>query len=192
MTMDRVLRTATVLAGATALATWFGVRPLHLRAADLERDVDALHERIAVSSVPEARLDAARRERDRRRDMLRQEGFERMPDGSPDLAGVIRRLSLPIDRVRVLDQTFTAGRSALAASGAPDGWSATPIRVELVGDWSAVRELLQVVDGLDVPVRTTAIRLERSQVDGGVAARLELDLDVLHRSEGVGTGGTTP
>ena len=115
-----------------------------------------------------------------------------MPDGSPDLAGVIRRLSLPIDRVRVLDQTFTAGRSALAASGAPDGWSATPIRVELVGDWSAVRELLQVVDGLDVPVRTTAIRLERSQVDGGVAARLELDLDVLHRSEGVGTGGTTP
>jgi len=191
MTMDRVLKTAMVVAGATALATWFGVRPLHLRAADLEQDVASLHERIAISSVPEARLEAARAERDRRREMLRREGFDRMPDGSPDLAGVIRRLSLPIDGVRVLDQTFTAGRSGTAASGAPDGWFATPIRVELVGDWSAVRDLLEVVDGLDVPVRTTSVRLERTDVEGGGAARLELDLDVLHRSVGTGEGGTT-
>jgi hypothetical protein len=192
MTIDRVFKTALVVAGATALATWFGVRPLHLRAADLEQDVESLHERIAVSSVPEARLAAAQRERDHRRELLRREGFDRMPDGSPDLAGVIRRLSLPIDHVRVLDQTFTAGRSGTAGNGAPDGWFATPIRVELDGDWSAVRELLDVVDGLDVPVRTTRLQLKRSEVDGGVAARLELDLDVLHRSAVIAEEGRTP
>jgi hypothetical protein len=192
MTIDRVFKSALMVTAATALATWFGVRPLHVRAADLERDVESLHERIAVSSVPEARLAAAQRERDRRRDMLRREGFDRMPDGAPDLAGVIRRLSLPIDHVRVLDQTFTAGRPGTAASGAPEGWFATPIRVELDGDWSAVRELLDVVDGLEVPVRTTKLRLERTEVDGGVAARLELDLDVLHRITEVVEGGRTP
>lgn len=188
MKTDRVIRTAMIVAAATALATWFGVRPLHLRAAVLEQDVASLRERIAISSVPEAQLEAAGRERDRRRDMLVREGFHRMPEGSPDLAEVIRRLSLPIDRVRVLDQTFTAGRSGSAASGAPDGWMATPIRVELLGDWSAIRELLEVVDGLEVPVRTTALRVERSEVDGGAAARLEIELDVLNRSTDTGEG----
>ena len=119
MTVDRVFRTALILAAAAAFAVWFGVRPLHTRAGLLEADVDDLRERIAESSVPEARLDAARTERDRRRSMLAIEGFDRMPAGIPDVAGVIRRLSLPIDGLRVLDQTFTAGRAGAAASGAP-------------------------------------------------------------------------
>jgi hypothetical protein len=192
MSLDRVLKTAMGLAAATALATWFGVRPLHLRASELERDVVSLQDRIAVAAVPEARLESVRQERDRRRGMLRHEGFDRMPEGNPDLAGVIRRLSLPIDRIRVLDQTFTAGRSGSAANAAPSGWSATPIRVELVGDWSAVRELLAVVDGLEVPVRTTTIRLERTEIDGGPAARLELELDVLHRRDESGEEAARP
>jgi hypothetical protein len=186
MTVDRVLKTALIVTAATALATWFGVRPLHLRAADLEDDVVSLHGRIADAAVPEARLDAAKVERDRRRSMLRTEGFDRVPLGSPDLAGVIRRLSLPIDGVRVLDQTFTAGRPGPAASDAPEDWRATPIRVELSGDWTAIRELLALVDDLPAPVRTTKVVLRRVEIDGGVAARIELELDVLHRDETTG------
>jgi hypothetical protein len=140
-----------------------------------------LQHRIAESAVPEARLDGVRHERDRRREMLRREGFDRLPDGAPDLAGVIRRLSLPIDGVRVLDQNFTAGRSGPAANGAPEGWMATPVQLELSGDWSAIRELLSLVDGLPVPVRTTKLVLSRVEERGGVAARIELELDVLHR-----------
>lgn len=181
MTIDRTTRMALVVTAATVMAVWFGVRPLHVRAASLETDVDDLRERIAESSVPEAQLDATRVERDRRRSMLAAEGFESLPDGTPDVAGVIRRLSLPIDGHRVLDQTFTAGRAGAAANGAPDGWRATPVRVEVVGDWSAIRDLLDLVDDLPGPVRTTALRLNRTEVEGLPAARLELELDVLHR-----------
>lgn len=183
MTIDRTTRMALVVTAATVMAVWFGVRPLHVRAASLENDVDDLRERIAESSVPEAQLDATRVERDRRRSMLAAEGFESLPDGTPDVAGVIRRLSLPIDGDRVLDQTFTAGRAGAAANGAPDGWRATPVRVEVVGDWSAIRDLLDLVDDLPGPVRTTALRLNRTEVEGLPAARLELELDVLHRDE---------
>jgi hypothetical protein len=186
MTVDRVFKMALIVTSATALATWFGVRPLHVRAADLEQDVLSLHERIADAAVPEARLDAARVERDRRRNMLRTEGFDRVPKGTPDLAGVIRRLSLPIDGLRVRDQTFTAGRPGPAANLVSEDWRATPVRVELSGDWTAIRELLALVDALPVPVRTTKVVLRRVELDGGVAARIELELDVLHRDETTG------
>lgn len=182
MTIDRTTRMALAVTGATALAVWFGVRPLHLRAATLEGDVTDLQERIAEASVPEAQLDATRLERERRREMLASEGFDALPDGAPDVAGVIRRLSLPIDGHRIFDQTFTAGRPGAAANGAPEGWRATPVRVEVEGDWSAIRELLDLVDDLPGPVRTTALRLNRTEVDGLSAARLELELDVLHRT----------
>jgi len=181
VTIDRVLRTTLILTAAALFAVWFGIRPLHSRAGVLEADVDDLRDRIAESSVPEARLDAARTERDRRRSMLEREGFDRMHAGTPDVAGVIRTLSLPIDGLRVLDQTFTAGRAGAAANGGPEGWQATPVRVELVGDWNAIRHLLDLVDGLPGPVRTTTLRLERTEFDGASAARLELELDVLHR-----------
>lgn len=181
MTLDRVFRMAFILAAAAAFAVWFGVRPLHSRAGLLEADVDDLRERIAESSVPEARLDAARAERDRRRSMLVTEGFDRMSVGVPDVAGVIRRLSLPIDGLRVLDQTFTAGRAGAAANDAPGTWEATPVQVELVGDWTAIHRLLELVDDLPGPVRTTALRMQRTEFDGSSAARLELELDVLHR-----------
>lgn len=181
MTLDRTTRLALAVTGATVLAVWFGVRPLHVRASTLEGDVADLQVRIAESSVPEARLDAARLERDRRRSMLVGEGFDRLPGGTPDVAGVIRRLSLPIDGLRVFDQTFTAGRAGAAASGGPEGWRATPVRLEVVGDWAAIRELLGLVDDLPGPVRTTALRLQRTEVDHAPAVRLELELDVLHR-----------
>lgn len=181
MNLDRVTWTALVIAATLAIATWFGIRRLHAEASSLEHEVVVLTDRIAASSVPEARLESVRGEQSRRRAMLLAEDFDRLPVGAPDLAEVIRRLSLPIDGERVLDQTFTAGRPGAAAHEAPSAWRATPVRVELVGDWSAVSSLLSLVDDLPGPVRTTTLRLHRQDGVDRPIARLELELDVLHR-----------
>ena len=179
MKIEPTMRLAIVVGVIGAMATWFGVRPLHLRAAVVEAETQRLHEMVAAETVPAAELTSVAREAERRSRMMEAEKVGSLPIGPPDLADVIRRLSLPIDGVRVEDQTFTARRSASAGIGAPEWWKSRPVHVELVADWSSIRGFLSLVDDLPNPVRTTSFRLERLDSDGGLA-RLHLELDALH------------
>ncbi len=179
MKIDPIMKLAAIAGGAALLATWFGVRPLHVRASLIEDEAATLHLRASEETVPAARLNAFRREADRRAEMLDQEKVFDLPVGPPDLAGVIRRLSLPIDGIRVIDQTFTAGRSVSAGLGSPEWWRSSPVQVELVADWPSIRRLLGLIDELSTPVRTTTIEIERLESEPGIA-RLRLELDALH------------
>ena len=187
MKIDPIMRLAAVAGGAALLATWFGVRPLHVRAASIEHEALTLHIRASEETVPAARLDAFRREAIRRAEMLEQEQVLDLPVGPPDLAGVIRRLSLPIDGIRVIDQTFTAGRSTSAGLGSPEWWRSSPVQVELVADWASIRRLLGLIDALSTPVRTTTIEIERLDSKPGIA-RLRLELDALHLADDASGG----
>ena len=182
MKLEPTMRFAVVAGVVGAMATWFGVRPLHLRAATIETETRRLHEMVAAETVPAAKLSSVAHEAERRARMMEMEKVGTLPVGPPDLADVIRRLSLPIDGVRVDDQTFTARRSASAGIGAPEWWKSRPVHVELVADWASIRGLLVLVDNLPNPVRTTSFRLERLESDRGLA-RLHLELDALHLTE---------
>ena len=182
MKLEPTMRLAAVVGVIGAMATWFGVRPLHLRAAMVESETERLHEMVAAETVPAAMLSSVAQEAERRARMMEREKVGSLPMGPPDLADVIRRLSLPIDGVRVVDQTFTARRSASAGIGAPEWWKSRPVHVELVADWASIRGFLMLVDDLPNPVRTTSFRLERIDSDRGMA-RLHLELDALHLAE---------
>ena len=182
MKLEPTMRLAAVVGVIGAMATWFGVRPLHLRAAMVESETERLHEMVAAETVPAAMLSSVAQEAERRARMMEREKVGSLPMGPPDLADVIRRLSLPIDGVRVEDQTFTARRSASAGIGAPEWWKSRPVHVELVADWASIRGFLMLVDDLPNPVRTTSFRLERIDSDRGMA-RLHLELDALHLAE---------
>lgn len=181
MSMQPTMRLAVLVGLIGAMATWFGVRPLHVRAAIIENETERLREMVAEETVPAAELAAVVREATRRGRMIETEKVDSLPTGPPDLAGVIRRLSLPIDGIRVMDQTFTARRSASAGIGAPAWWKSRPVQVEIVADWSSIRGFLELVDDLPNPVRTTTFRLERLDSEAGMA-RLQLELDALHLS----------
>lgn len=182
MRLEPTMRLAVAAGVVGAMATWFGVRPLHLRAGVVEAETERLHEMVAAETVPAAKLSSVAHEADRRSRMMEMERVDSLPVGPPDLADVIRRLSLPIDGVRVVDQTFTARRSASAGIGAPEWWKSSPVHVELVADWASIRGFLKLVDDLPTPVRTTSFRLERLDSDRG-HARLHLELDALHLAE---------
>ena len=179
MKLEPTMRMAVVVGVIGAMATWFGVRPLHLRASMVEEETERLREMVAAETVPATELVSVAREADRRSRMMQDEKVGSLPIGPPDLADVIRRLSLPIDGVRVEDQTFTARRSASAGIGAPEWWKSRPVHVELVADWPSIRGFLSLVDELPNPVRTTSFRLERIDSERGLA-RLHLELDALH------------
>ena len=182
MKMEPTMRIAAVAGIIGAVATWFGVRPLHVRASLVEAETERLHEMVAAETVPAAELTSVAREADRRSRMMSVEKVGSLPVGPPDLADVIRRLSLPIDGFRVEDQTFTARRSASAGIGAPEWWKSRPVHVELVADWPSIRGFLTLVDELPNPVRTTSLRIERLDSDRGLA-RLHLELDALHLAD---------
>lgn len=179
MKLDPVMRIAVIVGGVALLATWFGVRPLHVRAAAIEQEASLLHRRAAAETVPAAHLDAFRREAERRESMIEREKVFDLPVGPPDLAKVMRRLSLPIDGVRVVDQTFTARRTRSAGLGSPEWWRSSPIEVELVADWASIRRFIGLVDGLTTPTRITTLELERLEEESAMA-RLRIEIDALH------------
>lgn len=185
MKLDPVMRIASVVGVVALLATWFGVRPLHVRAAAIEEEASALQRRAAAETVPAARLDAYRHEAARRESMIERERVFDLPVGPPDLARVIRRLSLPIDGVRVIDQTFTARRTRSAGIGAPEWWRSSPIEVELVADWPSIRRFIGFVDGLATPTRITNFELERTP-ESSAMARLRIEIDALHLAASAG------
>lgn len=184
MSNDRIIQGALMLAIAGAMVAWFGVVPLHAKAASQQAETTALLARVAQSPVPSERLTPFRAELERRSKMLSDECPKPLIAAKPDVAGVIRRLSLPIDGNRVVDQTFTAERSGPADLDSEIQWSATPIRIELVAKWSAIAEVLDLIETMNIPSRVTEFRLERDSEPTIEIARAFIELDVLHRRLG--------
>lgn len=172
---------AVVLVGL--LAAKFLVHPLHARADAVHAAHALLEDRVSNWHGSEHVLDPLKGELNHRRAIVEEEQ-QHIPH-TPDLAGLIRRLSLEIDRRRVIDQTFVAGRRGLAATGAPASWKSVPLTMELVSDYASMRALIERIEEYPDPVRITRLSIERMKdVSGEMGiARTTLVLDVIFRSE---------
>lgn len=176
---NAMLVAAVVLLGV--LASRFLVHPLHARADAVDREYAELLQRVDGWPGEDAVLAPLREELVRRQTMVSEEQCP-VPT-QPDLAGLIRRLSLEIDGVRVIDQTFVAGRRGPAATAAPDSWRSVPLTMELVSEFQALNELLMRIEGSPEPIRITRLSIER--IDGPdrdrSVARATLVLDAVYR-----------
>ena len=181
MNADRIIQSAVGIAILAAVVAWFGIVPLHARAARQEVETASLLARVAESPVPADRLVPFRVELDRRIQMLGRECPTGVHVGPPDLAGIIRTLSLPIDGVIVIDQTFTAERSGMVGIEADPPWEVTPIRIELTASWPAIEDVLDRIESMDVPNRLTEFRLDRDPEIDAEIARVSIEIEVLHR-----------
>lgn len=163
------------------MAARFLVHPLHARAEEIDREYAELLDRVDGWPGEEAVLAPIRNELDRRRAMAEKE--QRPVPAHPDLAGLIRRLSLEIDGDRVIDQTFVAGRRGPAATAAPDSWRSIPLTMELVSEFEALNELLVRIENSPDPVRITRLSIERVEKPGNgpSVARATLVLDAVYR-----------
>ena len=183
MTGDRIIQSAVGIAIISASVAWFGIVPLHARASNQEAETASLLTRVAASPMPAERLVPFRDELQRRIEMLRRECPVGADQGPPDLAGIIRTLSLPIDGSNVIDQTFTAERSGPAGFYADLPWEVTPIRIELTASWSAIANVLELIEGMAAPNRMTEFKLDRDLEPDVEIARVSIEIEVLHRVE---------
>ncbi len=92
---------------------------------------------------------------------------------SPDLADLVRRLSLTVDHETVIDQTFTAGSPyALSLPAIDDGGSkpmAMPVTIELAGTFESLYAILTAAEDMDRLIRIGTLRItcERSVTNDG-------------------------
>jgi Tfp pilus assembly protein PilO len=93
---------------------------------------------------------------------------------TPDLAGLIRKLSQDVDRVRVLDQTFTAGTPAEAIIGSKAEVEAMPLTVDMESTFDSVFALIQNVESIDRLVRVSSVRIGcKREVNAQTAAQID-------------------
>jgi hypothetical protein len=166
---------------AGVLVARFLVHPLHARANDLNTEYSSLLERVDGWPGEDAVLSPLRDELHHRLDIVAKE--QRPIPEEPDLAGLIRQLSINIDGFNVIDQTFVAGRKGSAATGAPESWRSVPLTMELVSDYQSLQGVMKTIEANADPVRITRVSIERiEQADEShPLIKATLVLDVIHR-----------
>ena len=115
--------------------------------------------------------------------------FKVIPD-SPNIAGLMRALSLPVDGVTIRDQTFTAGQPKDTVDEAGFPFQALPLTVDMVARFDAVFALLRAAESQQHLVRVSSVNMEASRDDAQAvplvtaSVRLEAVFEPLHTQEG--------
>lgn len=175
-------RSSMITMGVSALALAVGcgvfALPNYRDAAAVESRVRELRERVRSMEEEQGALQALATELDELR--VRIDTLKRIP-GDPDVARLMQHLSLPVDGGRVLDQTFSTGRSSVVDPGESEALAALPVNVSMTSDFESAFATLRAVETLDRLVRTTAVRVSRDadREDGVVTA--EIGLEALFR-----------
>ena len=81
-----------------------------------------------------------------------------IPD-QPNVAQIMRKLSLPIDGVSVIDQTFTAGGSADAVVGSEYAERAVAVTVDMKATFDSTFALIHATERIDRLVRVSSVHL---------------------------------
>ncbi len=109
---------------------------------------------------------------------------------SPNVAGLMRSLSLPVDNITIRDQTFTAGQPKDAAAGADVAVKALPLTVDMVARFDAVFALIRAAEAQEHLVRVSSVNIASTRDDDQqvplvtASVRLEAVFEPLRAQEG--------
>jgi Tfp pilus assembly protein PilO len=150
-----------VLLVGGAVLVW----PVHREKRRVQRKITALERKIDDLSFHTARVERLADQLEETRRLVDEE-MKLIPT-SPDIAALMRKLSMPVDDRTVIDQTFTAGAASDAVAGAPYPEQAMPLTVDMEARFDSVFALIRGAERLDRLVRVATIRLavERPDAD---------------------------
>jgi Tfp pilus assembly protein PilO len=153
---------------------------------------NALHEEMRGLSDKIGHLEDAERDVAFRRAALEQlredhaDACRNVPD-RPDVANLMNHLSIGVDGVTVLDQTFTVRGTPDTA--ADDRFEILPLVVELETSFGHTFDVIRRVEALDRLVRVRSVRMEGDMEtlnDQSAMIKTSVGLDVVYEHSGVG------
>lgn len=162
MATDRgsILTGLLVVAGTAGAFLGFAW-PNYREASAITQQIAHLERRIATSDEQHISLDALAT-----RLSVAQSEYEgalREIPATPDMAGLMRTLTLEIDRETVHDQTVTFGRPSVDPTIEDGTINVLPLTVDMIAHFEPVFELVSRAEGMDRLVRVASILLERSK-----------------------------
>lgn len=179
MNNDRhLLMSSLAVVGAIALTAFLFVIPNYRQAGAMQQEVIALRDRIAGLETQSKALDELNSEIASVQNVI-DTRMKAIPE-TPDLANVIRSLSQEVDRINVMDQTFTAGSPADAlpdlgknrgpekpkppgASNEPSANTqsafAMPLTVDMEARFEAIFDLIRSAESMQRLIRIASIRM---------------------------------
>ena len=159
------------------------------------REAGAIHERVAELRRKSEGAVGQAREIDRLTASFEaaskriESEFKGIPE-SPNIAGLMRDLSLPVDGVTVQDQTFTTGQPNDAVAGAGFPFQALSLTVDMVARFDALFALLRAAESQEHLVRVSSVNMAASRDDAQAvplvtaSVRLEAVFEPLRAQEG--------
>jgi Tfp pilus assembly protein PilO len=137
--------------------------PAYREAAALNRQAQELRakgERYDLQAAQIAQLSAKLDEATRRVDT----GLRLVPE-SPDIAGLMRVLSLAVDGSNVRDQMFDAGDPKSAVPGSEVSVQVTPLTVDMEARFDAIFALLRTAESMDRLLRVSSVQIACNRLD---------------------------
>ena len=180
MSTDRQIALGAVgLLLLVAAMAWLFIWPGYREAASVRGQVITLRAKIAGLGDEHQKVTELAEQVDQARRRITLE-YKAIPD-SPEVAELIRKLSLPVDGVTVMDQTFTAGaaedlltsrrgddqgpaanaQESYRLSGIqPDSTlKAMPLKVEMTATFDSIFALMRAAESMDRLMRIASLKV---------------------------------
>ncbi|MHC4428558.1 MAG: hypothetical protein ACYS0D_08135 [Planctomycetota bacterium] len=158
MSSRKHLLIAICLALAVFAAGWFAaVWPVYRRIDAIDRESRSLLQKAADLGVKQEEIDELSTRLAETEHRITNE-MKRVPE-APDIAELMRILSLPLDGVTVLDQEFTAADINEPVPGYDVEFMAAPLYVNMVARFDAVFALIRAAESMGQLLRVNSLRL---------------------------------
>lgn len=142
-----------LVAAMARLFIWPGYR----EAVAVHRNVMKLQARIAGLSDANRQVTQLGQQVEELRRKVSQE-YKTIPP-SPEVAELIRKLSLPVDGVSVVDQTFTAGTAEEVPTGDKSPIKSLPLKVEMTATFDSIFALVRAAESMNQLMRISSLKV---------------------------------
>ncbi len=156
-----------------AVVTFGGVLlvwPSYREAARHDRRTVLLHQKGKNYDAQARRIDTLTKQVEQMTRRMETE-LKAIPE-TPDIADLMRRLSMPVDGVHVYDQTFTAGDPREAVPGGDLPILVQPLTVEMDARFDSIFALTRLAESMDRLLRVSSINIavDRTNTEDTIAS----------------------
>ena len=169
--------------GATAGVMWFVICPNYREVSTLRKQVDELNVKVDGLQSHRNLVDHLTAEVAEARERS-QTQFKTIPD-APDVPDLIRKLSLPVDGVNVVDQTFTAGTANDLDLGKTGSVRLMPLTVDMAATFDSVFALMRSAESMNRLLRVSSLKVAVKPTGKDGDGRAGDDVPVLEASLGI-------
>ncbi len=173
LTMAILSLVAVVALGGVSL-----VWPSYREAARHNRQTTLLHHKGENYDVQARRIASLTKQLDELTNRV-DTGLKVIPE-TPDLAGLMRRLSMQVDGVHVFDQTFTAGDPRDAVPGGDLPVRVQPLTVEMDAGFDSIFALMRLAESMERLLRISSVSISvdrKSRENEAAIARVAIVLE---------------